>query len=324
MSTSPSDADPIGAQEKQQLDIKSLRKLEFCLGISRSQLRAVAIDAERYYSPFPKPPKIRPFQKKLKESKERIIDNPVGPLKQIQRRIQRNLLAGLDLPFYLCGGVKGRTLLDNVLLHLGADTIIAVDIKEFFPSVGNQRVYGIWKDLLGCSPQIAALLTRLTTRQHCLPQGASTSTTLANLALFSVDQPIRELCQEKLVRYSTWVDDLAFSGAAVRDVLPVCIETLQNAGFTISRKKIKVMGPGDRKVLNGILLNRFPNILREREAQLRSGIHKLRTNQVPVHASGDYIRSLSSSIAQVASINPRKGARLLADLDEVRKYRISE
>jgi hypothetical protein len=94
------------------------------LGISRATLESAAVDAENSYAPFPKQPKTRPFQKKFKPSKERIIDNPVGVLRTIQRRIHQRLLASLDLPFYLCGGVKGRSLLDNVTMHLGAPVLV--------------------------------------------------------------------------------------------------------------------------------------------------------------------------------------------------------
>jgi RNA-directed DNA polymerase len=304
---------------KKRLDISSLRKLEFSLGVARTKLREVALEAEAYYSPFPKPDKFRPFQKKFKQKKVRLLDNPIEPLRGIQRQIQRKLLSSLDLPFYLCGGVKGRTLLDNVMLHAGATTVVTVDIKDFFPSIDNRRVYFVWTALLGCSPRIGAILTRLTTRSHYLPQGSSTSTMLANLALFSVDRPIREACQKAHVCYSTWVDDLAFSGVDSRGILPVVIRTLKTAGFGVSRKKIKIMGPGTKKVLNGILLDRFPTVVPERIAQLRSGIYKLRTNQVPSDSLRDYVLQLGSSIAQVGSITPEKARRLQADFDVAKK-----
>lgn len=306
-------------ERKARLDISSLRKLEFHLGIARSKLRTVALNADKYYSPFPRPEKVRPFQKKFKKTRERLIDNPTEPLRGVQRQIHRKLLSPLDLPFYLCGGVKGRTLLDNVMLHAEAATIVKIDIKNFFPSIDNRRVYFIWANLLGCAPRIAAILTRLTTRNHYLPQGSSTSTTLANLALFSIDKPIRDACERAGVRYSTWVDDLAFSGARSRDIIPVVLKTLRSKNLSLSRKKIEIMGPGTRKVLNGVLVDRFPSVLPERLAQLRSGINKLRANQVPPESLAKYLMQLGSSIAQVGSINPEKGARLQMDFEAARK-----
>jgi RNA-directed DNA polymerase len=308
---------------KTRLSITSVRHLEFILGISRTTLESVASRADTYYDPFPKSPKTRPFQKIFKPTKERLIDNPVDPLRTIQKRIQRRLLASLDLPFYLCGGVKDRSLMDNVTIHLGASVLVAVDIKNFFPSIHNRIVYRVWSELLGCSPEISSLLTRLTTREHHLPQGSSTSTTLANLALFMIDGPIRAACDARSVHYSTWVDDLAFSGANARDVLPTVIQTLKDSGLAVSPSKLRIMGPGTRKVLNGVLLGHFPSVLPERVSQLNAGIHNLKIGLVPEQARRNYIQRLGSSIAQVASISPRRAAPLQADLDAVvRELRI--
>jgi RNA-directed DNA polymerase len=316
MFTSPSAASPsVEVGKRARLDIRSVRNLEFCLGISRTTLQSSALNADSYYSPFPKPPKVRPFQKKFKPHKLRIIDNPIDPLRTIQKRIQHRLLAAIDLPFYLCGGVRGRRLQDNVAFHLGAPVIVTVDIKNFFPSIHNRQVYEVWTKLLGCSAEIGSLLTRLTTRTHYLPQGASTSTTLANLVLLSIDRPIREACEQNGVRYSTWVDDLAFSGANARKVLPLVIRTLKTAGFDVSRNKIRIMGEGTQKVLNGVLLGTSPSVMPERIKQMRSGIHKLQSGEVPRIARKQYIRQLGASIAQITSISPRKGSLLQTDFD---------
>jgi hypothetical protein len=315
MLTSPQKARPSVEVGKTRLNIRSLRGLEFCLGISRNTLQSVAVKAETYYSPFPKPQKLKPFQKKFKPAKQRIIDNPIDPLRTIQKRIQHRVLATIDLPFYLCGGVKGRTLLDNVGMHLGAPVIVTVDIKDFFPSIHNRRVYEIWTRVLGCSADIGSLLTRLTTRTHYLPQGSSTSTMLANLVISSIDRPIREACGKSGVRYSTWVDDLAFSGANARAVLPTVIRTLKAAGLNVSRAKIRVMGEGVRKILNGVLLGTSPSVTPQRIKQMRSGINKLRTGEVPRLARTGYINQLGASIAQIATISPDKAGRLRADFD---------
>jgi len=302
-----------------KLDLYSMNKLEALLGWARTEIRFVANHAGAYYAPFPKKDRIRPFQKKLKPHKKRIIDNPTGRLKGLQKKVQRNLLRPIPLPDYLCGGVKGRTLLDNVTMHLGARVLVTMDIRNFFPSVTSKHVYFVWRRMLNCSPLIADILTKLTTFERHLPQGASTSTTLANLVLCASDAPIRAACEKWNVRYSTWVDDLAFSGASAREIINTAITALGSAGFAVSHKKTKIMGAGSRKVLNKVLMGRFPTILPERLSQLRSGIHKLRSRQVPNDQLVPYIRSLKGSLNQVASIAPRRGKRLCDELAKVLK-----
>ena len=231
------------------------------------------------------------------------------------------MLRPILLPEYLCGGVKGRTLLHNVMIHPGAKVLVSMDIKSFFPSITNMHVYTVWRNLLNCSPRIAGILTKLTTFERHLPQGAPTSTTLANLVLYSVDAPIRTECNRRNVRYSTWVDDLAFSGDSAREVINLAAGALRSSGFASPHKKQKIMGSGSRKVLNNVLMGRFPTVLRERYSQLRSGIHKLRTRQVSKHEFKAYLRSLEGSISQVGSIDPRKGKKLHDQLGAVlREY----
>ena len=313
MSLSTGGTNP-GSPSQSTLDLCSFRKLEALLRFPRDRIRQAANHAGEYYRPFPKKDRKRPFQRKFKPAKPRMIDNPTGILKEIQQGVQRNLLRRIPLPDYLCGGVKGRTLLDNVLLHLGANTLVTMDIKSFFPSITNIQVYDVWRRRLNCSSRIAAILTKLTTYERHLPQGAPTSTTLANFVLNSLDAPIRDDCCRHNVQYSTWVDDLAFSGDSAREVINVAVHALAIAGFAAPHKKQKIMGPGTTKVLTKVLLGRFPTVLPERCSQLRSGIHKLKTGQIATDELAPYLQSLKGSIAYVESIDPRRGKGLRQQL----------
>jgi len=294
-------------------------KLEALLGTSRLRLKLIAEKAGAYYRPFPKRDRLRPFQKQFKATKKppRIIDNPEGELKNLQSKINTEILKPLAFPNYLCGGIPGKTVLDNVLIHLGAPVLVTLDIKSFFRRITNSQVYRVWRDLLKCSPKIAATLTRLTTFERHLPQGAPTSSLLANLVLFSVDEEIRAECARLGVTYSTWVDDLAFSGRDAQAVIDVAIQCLRRAGFSVSHRKLKRMGPGTRKLLNGVVLNRFPGVLKERLSRLRSGIHKLKNGEVSPQERETYVRRLQGGISYVSSIEPRKAAKLREELESV-------
>jgi RNA-directed DNA polymerase len=282
-------------------------------------LRSLVSSAGEHYKPFVQAQRTKPFRKNVVPPKTRRIDNPSKELKTIQRRIYDRLLKPLDLPAYILGGVPGKRTVDNARLHLGAKVLIRVDIAHFFPSVTNHQVYEVWRDLLGCSSRIARLLTRLTTFERRLPQGAPTSTLLANLVLLMMDEPIRSECESFGIRYSSWVDDLAFSSDNPRGILNTVIATLQKSGFTISRRKLAIMGPREPKILNGVLLGNSPGIPRERISCIRSGIHKLRTRQVTASDVDNYVMSLRGSIAHVRSIAPQKAQKLSRLLDVVLK-----
>ncbi|MFB3917092.1 MAG: reverse transcriptase family protein [Terriglobales bacterium] len=218
---------------------------------------------------------------------------------------------------YLCGGVKGRTVIDNVSMHIGTPVLVTLDIRNFFPTITPTAVYRVWSEILGCSPSVSSVLTRLTTFKRHLPQGSATSTLLANLVLYSVDAPIREACRANGVQYSTWVDDIALSGKRAPEIIQTAVDALRKAGFSVPHRKLKVMGTGGRMILNKVLLGRFPGVVRERVAQLRSGIHKLRTGAVPGCELGRYCLSLQGAIHHLSSIVPRRAQHLQAEYDEV-------
>lgn len=297
----------------------SIRALEVRLGIPRAELRSAAGLAGAAYKPFNQLKKSRPFQKFAAAPKLRKIDNPIANLKWIQKRIYRRVLRPLVLPTYLCGGIRGKTIIDNVMMHVGARTLVTVDIKDFFPSIDNRRVFQVWREMLGFSERISSILTKLTTLERHLPQGAPTSALLANLVLHNIDAPIRSQCAESAITYSTWIDDLAFSGDSPQQIIQTVTRTLSSVGFGISHRKLRIMGPGDRKLLVGIVLNRFPNIRREYLSQVRSGIHKLRAGLVSKHEMRAYVDSLEGKICHIGTLAPVKGQRLLADLVSARK-----
>jgi RNA-directed DNA polymerase len=296
------------------LNLYSVRRLEGLLGFTRADLWRVAGKAGQYYKPFFKKDVLRPFQKKIKLRKPRQIDNPTGELKVIQKNIYTRILKRIPLPENILGGMSGCTINDNALVHIGGKVLAKIDIRSFFPSITNLHVYGVWRHRLNCSPEIASLLTRLTTFKRHLPQGAPTSTLLANLVILSLDDPIRSECRRNPAEYSAWVDDLAFSGANPRPLINAAIRELATGGFAVSRAKVKVMGPRSQKILTGTRLGKSPRIDPKQFSRVRSGIHKLRTCAVPTNELGRYVRSLEGKISHIASIEPKKAERLTKDL----------
>jgi RNA-directed DNA polymerase len=306
-----------GSNSLATLNISSVGRLAEMLGVREVELRGLAARAGAYYRPrdISRPP--LPFQKQAKPPKIRRIQPPVGDLKTIQQRIQHVLLSPLILPDHIRGGVKGVGVLDNVRLHLGARVLVTLDIRDFFPSVTTYHVYNVWHDLLQCSPEVSSLLTKLTTFERRLPQGAHTSTTLANLVLYAADSCLRSKCKELGVAYSTWVDDIPLSGDSAREVINIAVLVFRRAGFVVSHRKLKIMGPGERKVINGTVAGPRPGVPKELLRRLRSGIHKLQIGMVSQGDQHKYVLSLKGRISHVGTIDRRKAGRLSEELERV-------
>ena len=310
-------------KEVEKLNILSLNRLALLLGIDRERLADTARYADSYYGPFDTYGRERPFQKK--PNKVRTIDNPRGDLKKIQRRIYRKLLRPICFPTHIVGGIRKRSVSDNADHHLGTDLLVTLDIRKCFPSITNKHIYGVWRTLLGCSPAVARLLTRLTTFKRRLPQGSSASPLLANLFIWSIDQPIRRACIEKCVVYSTWIDDLGFSGTHARQLIQIVAKVLAGHGLRLAHKKIKVMGPMAVKLLTGTRLGKMQiRASREKLMRVRSGIHKLRIGLIPLYKEERYIDGLVGQLSYIKRLCPKDGLRYILELgDLTREMRLS-
>jgi hypothetical protein len=300
-----------------QLKIRSLGDLEHKLGKSRETRRDTALHRSSFYNPFTLIKPARPFAHDVKQSKPRIIDRPIGDLLEIQQRIYYRILRPLAVPEYICGGVQGRSVMMNVRYHEGTTLIVTMDIRAWFPSITERHVYNVWRRILGCSHKVAKLMTALTTYEGHLPQGAPTSTAIANLVLYSIDRPIRLAAASLGVNYSSWVDDLPFSGAHARTLIRIVIATFKRAGFKISRSKLKVMGPGKQRIINGVVLGQVPSISRKQRWRIRAALHRLRTGDIAEWELEKYIKSLHGRIAHLESVNEHQARSFRAEFEKI-------
>jgi RNA-directed DNA polymerase len=299
------------------LKLANEKRLSQVLGISGEEIQALAMDVNSYYKPFELPPRVRPFSRKPPK-KPRPIDCPTGRLKEIQKRINEAMLRPILMPEHIFGAVPHRTIIGNAQLHQGARVLVTLDIRQCFPSITNLHVYMVWSRVLGCSPSIAKLLTVLTTYRRHLPQGAPTSPLLANLFIWTIDKEIRRQCEEKGVRYSTWIDDLTFSGQRARELIQVVVENLSRHGLRVSHKKIRIMGPRATKLLTGTRFGRDAvRAPKEICSRARSGLHKLKLGLVPPEDVEGYFRRLSALILHIERICPRDAARLNRQLSDL-------
>jgi hypothetical protein len=284
--------------------ILSVNRLADILKIPRETLVRLSAEPELNYEPFETVGRPRPFQKQH-PSKLRPIDNPLKELRWVQKRIYRRLLKPICFPEHIFGAVPKRSVRDNAERHLDATLLVTLDIRQCFPNITNVQVYQVWRKLLGCSTPVARLLTQLTTFQRRLPQGAATSPLLANLFIWMIDEPIRKACADLDVAYSTWIDDLAFSGEHARNLIQVAASVLGTHGLRLSRKKIRIMGPTAIKLLTGTRLGagqvRAP---KEKLSRVRSGIHKLRSGLVTEEDEEKYICGLVAQLRFIHQLCP--------------------
>ena len=110
------------------------------------------------------------------------------------------------MPEFAYGGVKGKDNILNAKRHKGQKYVFQTDLTDFYPYISSKRVYGMFVRV-GFSADVASKLTKLTTYEGHLPQGAPTSTTIANLVFEPTGRKLQKLAEEHQLRLTTFVDD---------------------------------------------------------------------------------------------------------------------
>jgi retron-type reverse transcriptase len=84
------------------------------------------------------------FKIKKKSGTERTIHAPVKGLKSLQKTLSFVLQCVYEPHTAAMGFVRERSIVDNAKLHVGSKYVYNIDLKDFFPSVDQARV---WKCL---------------------------------------------------------------------------------------------------------------------------------------------------------------------------------
>lgn len=190
------------------------KKLCHLIGFSKEQMEKVLRNIDNNYQSWSEEKKDKKTgQLKTYQDgtvKKRTFNNPSVFLKTIQKRINRNMLSTIPLPDNIHGGVRGRSNITNAKAHQGNKYLFGTDLRDFYPNINANQVYTTLKGK-GYSPNMAHWLSRLTTKDNAVPQGAPTSTTISNLVFLPTDIKLAAFCKKHNITYTRYIDDLTFS-----------------------------------------------------------------------------------------------------------------
>ncbi|RMO77517.1 reverse transcriptase [Pseudomonas syringae pv. primulae] len=187
--------------------VHSVKALARALGEPAERLLALAQRSSRLYRYVP--------QTKKDGVTPRHTYDAYEPLKTIQRKIVDRMLCKVIYPAYLHGGIKDaklpRSIYSNARVHIGAKTVVLQDIADFFPSITTEHIHRVFVGLFQFSPDVATLLASLVTRDGQVPQGASTSSYLANLVFWDIEPALVKRFAAQGMAYSRFADDITVS-----------------------------------------------------------------------------------------------------------------
>src|SRR6266404_2466488 len=191
-----------GLAKKDVPIIFDLKHLSLLLGRTESYMASVINSSENHY---------RTFEIPKRSGGKREITCPYPALMECQYWIYHNILKSRKIHSTAHGFAFRRSIVTNARVHLGQSHFLKIDLKDFFPSIGINRVIAIFKSL-GYTPDLSFFLSALCCYKGVLPQGAPTSPAITNLVAKGLDARLFGLAQSLGLRYTRYADDIAFSG----------------------------------------------------------------------------------------------------------------
>lgn len=233
----------------------------------------------------------RTFTIPKKSGGERIISAPVRLLKSFQTYMNRILQAFYEAPDCVTGFVPAKSVVDNAERHVGQVYVFNTDLKDFFPSISQARVWGALKTRPFCFEKtIASAIAGLCSIQvedgdgsgdaedgqetdkkkyrYVLPQGSPCSPVLTNIVCHNLDWKLQGLARRFNLRYSRYADDITFSSAhnvyqEDGEFMTELRRIVTEQRFTINEKKTRLQKRGSRQEVTGLVVSDRVNVTRE-------------------------------------------------------------
>lgn len=243
------------------------------------------------------------IKKRNSDSKRRICI-PDPNLSLIQKSIKRYILSDFDVHPAATAYVCGSSPYLNAAYHCNSETLIKLDIQDFFHSFDERDIYYLFKKLgydRLISFQLARLCIKVNTKEYrsyynikkgneylypklphgCsyLPQGAPTSPILTNLLMIEMDQKIEYISKKYKLNYTRYSDDIILSSKekiSNKESLKVLnqVKAILSKKFILNSKKIKIISKGQRMIVTGLIVNYDnPQLIKEYKNNLRLQVH---------------------------------------------------
>lgn len=164
-----------------------------------------------------------------------------------------------------------------------------------------------------------------------LPQGAPTSPMLSNLAARPLDIALHDLAVENGFVYTRYADDITLSASSlpsrqrIGDIHRSILHRIRKAGFRENEKKMRVAGPGAKKLVLGLLVDgQHPRLSRETVHRIDRHLYAVRRYGLTATAAHEGFDSafgfhnhLSGLVAFVKDVDQKRWEGFAARLSTV-------
>lgn len=163
---------------------------------------------------------------------------------------------------YLHSSVKQRSYVTNANTHVGNKYVLALDLKDFYPSVTKKKICDFFVNEFNLPYDIAMFYAVLSTCKsednvYKLGQGLSQSATLAYLVNYKLFNYIYEFALRDNIEMSIYVDDIIFSSSSPipQKFIDKLFGLIKDNGMEIKKKKVHNYKRESTKKITGVYIN---------------------------------------------------------------------
>ncbi len=216
------------------------------------------------------------------DGRKRLIARPDPFLMEYQRLILGEILEKAELPDSCTGFVKNRSIVTNARNHVGAQTLVKIDLKNFFNTLRFYHAFEVFRGF-GYNRPVSGILACICTDWYTkggryVPQGAPSSPMIGNLYAMHLDKRLEGLWTKHKFRYSRYADDLTFSNRnpkiPVRGLIHATYKIIQDEKLYPNFEKTKVFRKQHKKSVTGITVNEKVNVDRKWLNTLRGELYR--------------------------------------------------
>jgi len=153
---------------------------------------------------------------------------------------------------------------------------------------------------------------------------------LSNLIAAPIDKQIQAVADSHGAVYTRYADDLALSFSSgpkerIEQILTTLRRILGEHGFALNRKKTRILGPGARKIVTGLLVNSAsPRLPRGFKVHLSAALYQLENRGIADCANWmrskhplSYLDHLGGLIQFAHSVEPEFAKEMFARIEAV-------
>lgn len=308
----------------QKKPIGSVESLARLLNVDTNELINVADNADSFYYLHER--------KRKADGSFRDVYGVKDELKYLQKQITKKIYNNVHFPVYLQGSIKDpdtpRSHIIAASSHTNASLVVRADISNFFPSLTSMVIFDIWKRFFHFPEQVGEVLTKLTTFNGSLPQGAPTSPGLANLAFWDIEHTIVDNLQKQDFTYTRFVDDVTVSSKKHIEMLELApifkqiFGMFRKKGVKPNRNKIHILTSDYPLLIHNLNINSgVPTIPKDERSRIRAAVGDCENNYQKHNLSENYEKLWASTSGRVnflSQLHPTEAQKLRQRLQAVK------